>query len=106
MHIGYNECHVLIARRTTHRYMLYKLEFTCGKVKEGETPEHALAKELMEELGLHTKIGEHFHTTTHSCLSFDICLICYHCGYLSGEFLLTDHDRVEWGDLQWKSRRS
>ena len=43
---------VLIAQRPAGKSMAGLWEFPGGKVKPGETPEYALARELEEELGI------------------------------------------------------
>lgn len=87
--------HVLIARRAAHKSMPGKWEFPGGKVEEGETPECALERELLEEFGIQTKTGEHFHTSAYSYPSFDIRLIGFYSEYLGGEIRLTDHENFK-----------
>jgi|ERR1700678_1707911 len=54
---------VLVCQRRRGDRFGLMWEFPGGKVKQGETPEQALARELDEELGATAKIGaELFHT--------------------------------------------
>lgn len=45
---------VLLAQRPAGKSMAGLWEFPGGKVEPGETPEHALVRELEEELGINT----------------------------------------------------
>lgn len=51
---------VLVQQRSAHRSMPGLWEFPGGKVEAGETPEHALARELGEELGVSLDAGALF----------------------------------------------
>src|SRR5690625_1750736 len=53
---------VLLARRTVGRDLAGLWEFPGGKVEPGETPEHALVRELREELGIQVQPGSHITT--------------------------------------------
>lgn len=45
---------ILLAQRPAGKSMAGLWEFPGGKVEQGETPEHALIRELQEELGINT----------------------------------------------------
>ena len=49
---------ILIARRKTGDNLAGKWEFPGGKLEPGETPEACLKRELKEEFGVETRIGE------------------------------------------------
>ena len=91
---------VLIARRAAHKSMPGKWEFPGGKMEPDESPEKALERELFEEFGVQTKTGKHIGTHHHDYGSFQIKLLAYASQWLSGEFLLSDHDQIAWVSIE------
>ena len=59
------EGRVLLAQRPAHKHQGGRWEFPGGKVEAGEALDHALARELDEELGVSASIFEPFMTVDH-----------------------------------------
>jgi len=74
---------VLIARRPEGKPMAGLWEFPGGKVHEGETPEAALIRELVEELGIDTEesclapftFASHTYETFHLLMPLYVCRV-------------------------------
>jgi 8-oxo-dGTP diphosphatase len=86
----------LIAKRSKGRHLEGKWEFPGGKIEKGETPEACLARELKEEFGIVTKIGDFVAESIFDYGDRKIKLLGYRAKYISGEFKLNAHDEIKW----------
>lgn len=91
-----NEDKILIAQRRRDQHMGLKWEFPGGKIRESETPEACLTRELFEEFSIKTRIRELFHRNIHHYEKKSIELISFLVDFLSGEFVLRDHEEIRW----------
>lgn len=87
---------VLIARRRQGETLEGKWEFPGGKIEQDESPEDCLVRELHEEFGIDAKIGSYFCSSIHDYGNFSIELIAYTIEDYSGDFVLIDHNKIEW----------
>lgn len=87
---------VLIARRK-RAYMGYYWEFPGGRLKDDETLEECLKRELLEQLGITITVGPLFSSRKHviNCQAA-ILLYAYRAAWVSGTITLTDHDEIAW----------
>ena len=87
---------ILIARRKAGSRLGGLWEFPGGKLEPGENPKECLRRELHEEFGIDTEIGEflvsHIHEYTHGTIK----LLSYRAHHLEGNFDLRDHEEVSW----------
>ena len=87
---------ILIARRKKGWRFAGKWEFPGGKIEPHETPEECLRRELLEELGIETRIGDLFCESTYAYSHATVRLLVYHAFHVSGEYTLYDHEEMRW----------
>ena len=71
-------------------------EFPGGKIEQGETPEQALKREIMEELDTKVKIGNLIDTIEYDYPNFHLLMDCFWCEIVSGELKLKEHENAKW----------
>ena len=62
-----------------HIYISEKWEFPGGKIEDKETPEDALAREILEELNLPITVKDHIITVDHEYPDFRLKMRTYRC---------------------------
>ena len=86
----------LVAQRRAGSHLEFKWEFPGGKVNDGETPEESLARELYEELGVKSSVGEMLCEVCHDYGIKQIRLSAYRVDEIKGEFQVLDHEKIRW----------
>ena len=92
------ENRVLLAKRPADKPMPGLWEFPGGKIKEGETPEFALVRELAEELAIETRecCFAPLGFASHSYAEFHLLMPLYVCRMWEGEPKPVEGQVLEW----------
>ena len=71
-------------------------EFPGGKIEEGETPQEALRREIMEELNTEINVGELIDTIEYDYPTFHLSMDCFWAEVVSGDLVLKEHEAAKW----------
>ena len=71
-------------------------EFPGGKIEEGETPQEALKREIMEELDTEISVGELIDTIEYDYPTFHLSMDCFWCEIVKGDLVLKEHEAAKW----------
>jgi len=71
-------------------------EFPGGKLEPGESPEAALAREILEELDCTVDVGARVVTTEHEYEFAVIVLTTFYCRIIEGEPAFSEHTAAAW----------
>lgn len=71
-------------------------EFPGGKIEEGETPQEALKREIMEELETEIVVGELINTIEYDYPTFHLSMDCFWVEIVSGDLVLKEHEAAKW----------
>ena len=71
-------------------------EFPGGKIEQGETPEEAVVREIMEELDTEVEVKELFDTVEYDSPKFHLSMDCFICKIKKGDLVLKEHEAAKW----------
>ena len=71
-------------------------EFPGGKIEEGETPQEALKREILEELDTEISVGELIDTIEYDYSTFHLSMDCFWCEMVKGDLVLKEHEAAKW----------
>jgi 8-oxo-dGTP diphosphatase len=89
---------ILLARRPAHLHQGGLWEFPGGKVEQGESPEHALIRELAEELGIDIAVADLAPLTfaSHGYPDFHLLMPLFLCTRWRGEPVPHEGQELLW----------
>ena len=71
-------------------------EFPGGKIEEGETPQDALKREIMEELDTEIKVRELIDTIEYDYPTFHLSMDCFWAEVITGHLVLKEAEAAKW----------
>lgn len=89
---------VFAAQRGNKGKTAYKWEFPGGKIDPGETPEQALARELVEELSIKVEVHELITSIVDEYEDVILHIDTYRCSLISGTPTLSEHIALQWSN--------
>lgn len=95
-----NDDKVLIAKRRMGRHLGGYWEFPGGKIEEGEIPEESVIREFSEEFDVRIEVVQLFLENIHSYPEKAVKITSYIVKHICGEFVLRDHDEMQWVSIQ------
>jgi 8-oxo-dGTP diphosphatase len=94
-----DETRVLITQRRADQSLPLQWEFPGGKVEPGEAPVAALARELVEEVGITVEVGAIWDVLFHAYPAFDLVMLVYACRITDGRARAVEVADVAWVEV-------
>ena len=69
-------------------------------MEPGESPEHALVRELKEELAVDVVVGDKICTVEYDYPKFHLTMHCFFASIESGSLTLLEHEDAKWLDQE------
>ena len=91
---------VLITRRAEKGMLGGLWEFPGGKVRRGEIPARACAREIEEETGLKVEVSEQIAHVKHAYTHLSVEIDVFHCRYLGGTVALDGPTDFRWVTME------
>lgn len=98
---------IIFATQRGHGEFKDGWEFPGGKIEEGETPQEALKREIMEELDTEITVGKLIDTIEYDYPTFHLSMDCFWCEVVKGELVLKEAEDAKWlkkdelGEVAW-----
>jgi 8-oxo-dGTP diphosphatase len=98
---------VLAVQRSEIMKLPLKWEFPGGKIKQGESPEQCVVREVSEELNVQIAVGHALPIVNYQYPDFSVVLFPFICAVVAGEITLHEHKTLVWlpshelGSLDW-----
>jgi 8-oxo-dGTP diphosphatase len=87
---------VLAVQRSERMNLPLKWEFPGGKIKQGESPEQCVVREVFEELNLQIAAGQSLPSVSHDYPDFSVTLYPFICAMVPEEITLHEHTELLW----------
>ncbi|OYW05554.1 MAG: hypothetical protein B7Z61_05805 [Acidobacteria bacterium 37-71-11] len=94
--VEHDDGRIFLARRLPDAHLGGLWEFPGGAVEDGETPEEALARELVEELGVRISVAGPITFAFHRDEQRDVLLLFYAARIVQGEPRGLQGQEVRW----------
>ena len=87
---------IFCALRNPQMVLANYWEFPGGKIEQGETPEQALYREILEEFNCMIQVGKQVAVTLHEYEQFFVHLETYKATIINGTPQILEHAEARW----------